>query len=179
MSKTVELLYRTASKAEIVYEEVIRLPPSGRMPGYAVDSVLVSLKLFGQRVSLRGIAVGDNKAFLVNLPNRESFSPDAAYYEGPNSGMRFFEGAPLFAVEVRSEGDYGPSAEREMAAKRAEYFQAETQVIWDVDLLSEDVVRVYRHGDADTPSAVYRRGQNAEAKPTVAGWTMPVDDLFE
>jgi Uma2 family endonuclease len=61
--------------------------------------------------SLRGIAVSDGAGFLVNLPHRQSFSPDAAYYEGPNSGMRFFEGAPLFAAEVRSQNDYGPSAE--------------------------------------------------------------------
>lgn len=26
--------------------------------------------------------------------------------------MRFLEGAPVFAVEVRSENDYGPVAER-------------------------------------------------------------------
>ena len=58
--------------------------------------------------------------------------------------------APVFAVEVRSEGDYGPAAEREMAAKRADYFAAGTKVVWDVDLLSDDVVRVYR---ADSPEA--------------------------
>lgn len=29
--------------------------------------------------------------------------------------MRFLEGAPAFAVEVRSENDYGPAAEREIA----------------------------------------------------------------
>ena len=40
--------------------------------------------------------------------------------------MKFFQGAPVFAVEVRSEGDYGPRAEREMAAKRADYFAAGT-----------------------------------------------------
>jgi len=30
----------------------------------------------------------------------------------PRTGMRFPEGAPIFAVEVRSENDYGPAAER-------------------------------------------------------------------
>jgi len=33
--------------------------------------------------------------------------------------MRFPEGAPVFAVEVRSENDYGPAAERAMAKRRA------------------------------------------------------------
>jgi Uma2 family endonuclease len=92
--------------------------------------------------------------------------------------MKFFEGTPLFAVEVRSEGDYGPKAEKDMAAKRADYFAAGTLVVWDVDLLSEDVVRVYRASDPDNPT-IYRRGQIAEAEPAVPEWTMPVDDLFD
>ena len=67
---------------------------------------------YAKRVG-RGRAVGDNKGtFRVNLPQRhcassKSFSPDAAFYTGPRAGMRFFDGAPVFAVEVRSEHDYG------------------------------------------------------------------------
>ena len=38
--------------------------------------------------------------------------------------MKFVQGAPVFAAEVRSEGDYGEAAERAMAAKRADYFAA-------------------------------------------------------
>jgi Uma2 family endonuclease len=91
--------------------------------------------------------------------------------------MGFFEGAPRFAVEVRSEGDYGRAAERKMAAKRDDYFAAGTLVVWDVDLLSDDVVRVYRATDPDQPT-IYRRGELAEAEPAVPDWRMPVDDLF-
>ena len=91
--------------------------------------------------------------------------------------MRFFDGAPVFAAEVRSEDDYGPAAERAMAAKRADYFAAGTLVVWDVDLLSEAVVRVYRASDPDNPT-IYRRGDLAEAEPAVPGWQMPIDDLF-
>jgi Uma2 family endonuclease len=114
---------------------------------------------------------------VVDLPNRKSFSPDAAFYTGPRSGMRFFEGAPVFAVEVRSEGDYGRKAEADIAAKRADYFAAGTLVVWDVDLLSAEVVRVYRADDPNT-ATVYRRGEHAEAEPAVPGWSMLVDDLF-
>jgi Uma2 family endonuclease len=91
--------------------------------------------------------------------------------------MQFVEGAPLFAVEVRSEGDYGPAAEREMAEKRADYFVAGTLVVWDVDLLSDDVVRVYRADRPHDPT-IYRRGDKADAEPAVPQWTMPVDKLF-
>ena len=61
--------------------------------------------------------------------------------------MRFVEGAPVFAVEIRSENDYGPAAEEKMKAKRADYFACGTQVVWDVDLLSEDVIKSYKPGD--------------------------------
>ncbi|MBI2219316.1 MAG: Uma2 family endonuclease [Candidatus Rokubacteria bacterium] len=115
------------------------------------------------------------KAELVH--HRESFSPDVAFYVGPDPGMRFFEGAPVFAAEVRSEGDYGPVAERAIAEKRRDYFAAGTTVVWDVDLLAVEVVRIYRATSPDTPT-VYRRGEVAEAEPAVPGWRMPVDDLF-
>ena len=65
-----------------------------------------------------------------------------------------------------------------MAAKRADYFAAGTLVVWDVDLLSDGVVRVYRNGDAENPSSLHHRGELADAEPAVPGWTMPVHDLF-
>lgn len=92
--------------------------------------------------------------------------------------MEFGTRAPEFAVEVRSEGDYGPKAEREIVEKRVDYFAAGTKVVWDVDLLSEDVVRVYRAESPDEP-AIYRRGETAEAEPAVPGWKFAVDELFD
>jgi Uma2 family endonuclease len=176
---TIEDLYQVPDngKAEIVNGELVLMSPTGREPGYAGDEIFVSLRQHS-RLTRRGLAVGDNKGFVVNLPNRLSFSPDAALYVGPRSGMRFYEGAPVFAVEVRSEGDYGSAAEETIAAKRADYFAAGTQVVWDVDLLSEEVVRVYRSDSPDKPT-LYRRSEVAEAEPAVPGWRMPVEDLFE
>ena len=175
---TIDDLYSVPEngKAEIVKGELVLMAPTGGDPGYAGDEAFVALREYARRVG-RGRAVGDNKAFRVNLPDRESFSPDAAFYIGPDPGMGFYEGAPIFAVEVRSANDYGPKAERELAEKRRDYFAAGTQVVWDVDLLSEDVVRVYRAADPETPT-IYRRGDLAEAKPALPNWTMPVDDLF-
>ena len=173
---TIEDLYKVEGKAELVNGEIILMSPTGRRPGYAGDEIFSSLREYSKRHKV-GIAVGDNKAFVVNLPHRKSFSPDAAFYVGPDPGMKFFQGAPVFAVEIRSEGDYGPRAERQMAKKRADYFAAGTQVVWDVDLLSDDVVRVYRATDPQS-ATIYHRGDTAEAEPAVPGWTMAVDDLF-
>ena len=50
-------------------------------------------------------------------------------------------------------------------------------MVWDVDLLSEEIVRVYRANDLEH-ATIYRRGEIAEAEPAVPGWAMPVDHLF-
>jgi len=172
---TIEDLYKAEGKAELVNGEIILMSPTGGLPGYASDRILFSLIQYSDQHK-SGYAVGDNKAFVVNLPHRKSFSPDVAFHVGELT-MKFSEGAPVFAVEVRSEGDYGARAERAMAAKRADYFAAGTHVVWDVDLLSDDVVRVYRASDPER-ATIYRRGKTAEAEPAVPGWTMAVDDLF-
>ncbi len=163
-------------KAEIINGEVVPMPPTGFLPGYAAGEIYVSLRDYARRTR-SGYALPDNIGFLVNLPNRQSFSPDAAFYTGIPTGMKFLTGAPIFAVEVRSENDYGPQAEREMADKRRDYFAAGTLVVWDVDLLSDDVVKVYRAADPENP-IIYRRSETAEAEPAVPGWRMLVDELF-
>lgn len=179
---TIEDLYRVKEKAEIVNGEIIRYMATGGMPGYAGDEIYSALRQYAKQYRT-GVAVGDNKGFHVRLPNRTSFSPDTAYYIGPNPGMKFYEGAPVFAVEVRSENDYGLTAEVDMAAKRRDYFAAGTQVVWDVDLLSDEaeaVVRKYTAaGGADTADAIFKRGEIADALPALPGWTMPADDLYE
>lgn len=174
---TIEDLYRTKSKAELVNGGVVLMSPTGDEPNYAAAEIFVSLRSYARKTK-RGRAVTDNAGFRVNLPDRQSFSPDAAFYVGPRAGMKFFEGPPIFAVEVRSEQDYGLNADAELAAKRRDYFASGTQVVWDVDLLGPDIVRVYRSSSPDQPT-IYRRGDLAEAEPAVPGWTMPVNDLFE
>jgi Uma2 family endonuclease len=173
---TIEDLYKVEDKAELVNGEIVEMPPAGDDPSVAAGEVLAALRDYARRTK-QGRAYGNGIGFHVNLPHRESFSPDAAYHVGPCAGMRFLEGAPTFAVEVRSEHEYGPAAEQAMAAKRADYFACGTLVVWDVDLLSEDVIKVYRSSDPDH-ATIYRRGELAEAEPAVPGWRMPVNDLF-
>jgi Uma2 family endonuclease len=173
---TIADLYKVEGKAELVHGEIVHMPPTGDDPGYASGEIFVTLRDYVRRTR-HGRAYGDGVGFHVHLPHRESFSPDAAYHVGSRTGMRFSEGAPIFAVEVRSEHDYGPAAEREMQAKRADYFACGTLVVWDVDLLSPAVIKVYRASAPDNPT-IYRREEIAEAEPAVPGWRMPVDDLF-
>lgn len=172
---TIEDLYRVQGKAELINGKLVQFMPTGGKPGRASSRIWRSLDdyefAFGG-----GHAVNDNVGFIVDLPHRGSFSPDAAWWIGDVT-MKFLDGAPAFATEVRSESDYGEAAEKEMAAKRRDYFDAGTLVVWDVDLIGEDVVRVYRASEPDSP-IIYRRGEIAEAEPAVPGWRFPVDELF-
>ena len=174
---TIEDLYRVPDegKAEIVDGELVIMSPTGFLPNFAAGEIFASLRDYARRTKL-GRVVTDNAGFVVNLPHRKSFSPDAAFFVG-QATMKFVDGPPVFAVELRSEDDYGPAAERKIARRVSDYFDAGTQVVWDVDLLSEDVVRVYRFDNPEKPT-IYRRGQVAGAEPVLPGWAMPVDDLF-
>ena len=112
-----------------------------------------------------GRAYPDNAGFLVQLPNRRSFSPDAAWYVGPSTGMKFLEGAPIFAVEVRSKDGYGKLGEKALAEKRADYFAAGTKVVWDVDTKAESI-NAYSIS-APNQKRTFRRGEMADGEPAL------------
>lgn len=168
-----------SEKAELIHGRIVPLMPTGHRPNVVAGRIFRRLADYADTTG-RGVAYTDNMGFAVPemASGRESFSPDAAYYTGPlpPDPMRFVEGVPDFAAEVRSESDYGPAAETELAAKRADYFAAGTRVVWDVDPDAGEV-RVYRADAPDRP-VVYGRGQDAEAEPAVPGWKLPVDWLM-
>ncbi len=173
---TVADLYKESGKAELVEGRIVRFMPTGFLPNNAASEICMSLRVYAKSKKY-GHALCDGGGYIVDLPNRKSLSPDAAFYTGKPTGMKFVEGAPAFAVEVRSEGDYGPKAEKAIADKRADYFAAGTQLVWDVDMLSSDIIRAYRAKSPDKYE-VFRRGDVANAEPIVPGWTLAVDDLF-
>ncbi len=175
---TLDDLYRVIEngKAELVHGEIVHMSPTGGVPGRAGGDIYSALRDY-ERKTRQGFAFPDNVGFTVNLPHRKSFSPDAAFHPGPLQGGNFLSGAPIFAVEVRSANDYGDVAEKEMAQKRADYFATGTLVVWDVDVLVDEVVRVYRASDPIKPT-VYCRGEQAEAEPALPGFTMAVDDIM-
>ncbi len=173
---TIEDLYAEEGKAEIVNGRIVRFMATGDEPNYASGEIFVSLHSYCKAQGY-GRAVTDNAAFLCDLPHRKSFSPDAAFYTGQPGGMKFFPEVPIFAVEVRSEHDYGATAEREMRDKRDDYFAAGTKIVWDVDLLSDAPIKSYSSDDPNK-AIMFRRGERADAEPAVPGWTFAVDDLF-
>src|SRR5947208_9214491 len=85
---TIEDLYKVEGKAELVTGEIVHMPPAGEDPGMAGGQIFVSLHQYASNTK-RGRALPDGVGFRVNLPHRESFSPDVAYHIGPRAGMRF------------------------------------------------------------------------------------------
>jgi len=172
-------LYQVTGKAELVGGRIVALMPTGRKPHRVAFRIARSLDDHAQQIG-RGEAYCDNIGYSVPLlpSGRQSFSPDASYYDGPflDDDMRFIQGAPNFAAEVRSENDHDATALVDMAAKREDYFAAGTSVVWDVDPVNE-LIHVYRATDPLRPTTL-RRGDSADAEPAVPGWRISVDDIF-
>jgi Uma2 family endonuclease len=176
---TLDDLMKVEGKAELIGGRIVQQMPTGHLPSRIASRIARSLEDHAEAKG-RGVAYTDGIGFAVpELPSgRESFSPDASYYDGPlpSNEMDFVQGPPTFTAEVRSKSDYGNAAELEMADKRADYFLAGTLVVWDVDPLAHCVWK-YQAGSPDQPTR-FVCGDQADAEPAVPGWRMPVDRMF-
>jgi len=172
-------LMKVDGKADLINGEIIQAMPSGNLPGIIAGRIYRKLADYVDDHDL-GLVHHDGTSCLVPelSSGRESFVPDAAFYDQDpaTANMKFVSGAPEFAVEVRSENDYGWSAERQMAAKRADYFEAGTKVVWDVDPIDK-VVRVYTATQPES-AGVFGVGQEASAEAVLPGWKLSVAKLF-
>jgi Uma2 family endonuclease len=176
---TLDDLSRVEGKAKLIGGRIHHFMASGKLPSRVAFRIAMSLEAHSTQIKF-GTAYADGIGYAVpELPSgRESFSPDASLDEGPDDGqpMRFIFRAPLFAAEVRSENDYGLDAERMMEAKREDYFQAGTKVVWDVDPLARTIA-CYRQDDPTNPR-IFRENDIADAEPAVPGWRVKVSDLM-
>ncbi len=176
---TLDDLAKVDGKAELIDGRIVRQMATGHLPNRVASRIFRGLDDHAEATG-QGVAYTDSMGFAVpRLPSgRESFSPDASLHVGPvpANPMGFVRGAPTFAVEVRSESDYGPAAEAAIAAKRADYFLAGTAVVWDVDPIAQSV-RKYR-ADSPEQSFTFTAGSEADAEPAVPGWRILVDRVF-
>ena len=96
------------------------MSPSGELPVSVAGEIFASLRAHARRTGV-GRAYTDNAGFVVDLSNRKSFSPDAAYHLGPDTRGQVPAGCSYFRGGSASEDDYSPTAEREMAASVASH----------------------------------------------------------
>src|SRR5687768_16880680 len=104
----IEDLYKLPDnmKAEIIDGAIVPMSPTGGKPSRVSGLIFASLLAYEQRTGL-GKALPNNAGFLVDLPRRGSFSPDASFCVNKVLNQDFVDGAPIFAAEVRSKHDYG------------------------------------------------------------------------
>ena len=176
---TFDDLMGTEGKAELVNGRIVRMA-TGAVPNRIAKRILFALDPFVVALGV-GEVYTDSMGYAMKPPltsGRQSFSPDVSYYAPPvpTDHAKFIAGAPTFAVEVRSENDFGPAKDRAYEAKRGDYFEAGTLVVWDVDYIAETVTAYT--AAAPLAPAVFRRGDTADAEPAVPGWRVAVDALF-
>ena len=178
---TLSDLFSYEGKAELIAGRVVRFPLMGCAPGLAAGAVIASLHRYCDEKELPGRTYGPCLVFAIPklLNGRESFCPDGSYHDGPLPKNRrgWIEGPPTFAMEVRVLEDYLPEFDPVRAAKRADYFAAGTQVVWDVDPVTETIA-LHRASEPQH-GIVFGHGDTAEAEPGVPGWRLKVDDVFE
>ncbi len=174
---TVEDLYNAPDdgyKYELVHGELKRMPPTGDEPNYSSGRIYRALDDYA--IAHGGRARTEGAGYIVNLLHRRSLSPDASYGRTPpRRSMRFVNDPPIFAAEVRSEHDYGATANREYAEKRDDYFAVGTEVVWDVDPIKRTVTKHVRGQDT---SVTWGEGEEADAEPALPGWRVAVESLF-
>ena len=115
---TLDDLLKIEEKAELIGGRIVYIMPCGDAPNTVAFEIAVRIREYA-KATTRGKAYSDGIGFTLSAPlpsGRLSFSPDAAYFSGsrPVNKMRFVEGIPDLAVEVRSENDYTPAAELEI-----------------------------------------------------------------
>jgi Uma2 family endonuclease len=174
---TLEDLWEFEGPAELINGEIVPVTGTNLGSGDAAFVIRLSLHLHARAYG-GGRAVSESVTFVLQTPRTQALVPDVAWFVGDVANDEVVHGSPGLAVEIRSTGDYGPTAERKMKLKRGLYFAAGTQVVWDVDVLRENLIRVYRADDPDH-ATVYRQGEIADAEPAEPGWRFAVDELFD
>ncbi|MFT3883092.1 MAG: Uma2 family endonuclease [Gemmatales bacterium] len=176
---TIDDLLRYDGKAELIDGKLVKYMAAGIRHSRIATMICVMLLQFEKATKL-GYAFDDNLGYRVAelFSGRESFSPDVSFYVGQLSlkDKGFVEGPPTFAVEIRSPEEYGSAAEKAIAAKRADYFEAGTLVVWDVDPDAKTITS-YRSDAATTPT-VFKVGDTATAEPALSGWKLNVAEVL-
>jgi Uma2 family endonuclease len=173
---TLEDLWEFEDPAELIDGRIVPMTPKDARPGKTANRIQRSLEEY-QYERGGGEPISQSIGFIWEAVGSQYFIPDVFWWTGPVPDVGTLKGAPPFAAEIRSRSDYGPTAERAMTIKRSHYFAAGTQVVWDVDVLRENLIRAYRADDPER-GTVYRRGEVADAEPAVPGWCFEVDELF-
>jgi len=158
---------------ELVNGELVDMGNSGMEHGWIASNLMILLGGFVRSQKL-GIMSDSSTAFAMKTGNKRS--PDVSFVSRERlQGMRrppkgFFQGAPDLAVEVLSPSN----TVEEIHEKIVEYFENGTRLVWVIHP-DEQYVLVYH---SPSPDRLLRLDDSLEGEDVVAGFTLPVAELF-
>ncbi|MFT3788845.1 MAG: Uma2 family endonuclease [Tepidisphaeraceae bacterium] len=161
------------NRHELIRGELVTLPPPHTNHGYYGQNISGPLHAHVRKHKL-GVVFLSETGFLIEEDPDTVRAPDVSFLlaeRWPAGGVEgYFRGAPDFVVEVLSDTD----VVFEVEAKMDGWLNAGTQLAWLVNPRRKTVT-VYRPNLV--PSLV-TQGQTLDAGTVVAGFTLPLDDIF-
>jgi Uma2 family endonuclease len=169
-----QLLERSdLGRCELVRGKLIMMSPAGEEHGWIAMNIGAPLAFYVRQQGLGRVYAGDTGFHTARDPDTVR-APDMAFVRaeraGDKPGHRFFPGAPDLAVEILSPSDRAG----EVLAKVHEWLDAGCRAVWLVDPRTRTVT-VYR---SRTQIAVFGVGQQLSGDDVVAGFQMPVAEIF-
>jgi Uma2 family endonuclease len=175
-------LPRDAWKYELVEGRLIRMHHPTLGHGRIALNLAVELRTHADARQLGYVLI--EPGFVLSPPGAAktiSLAPDVACVDvsrvPPPSNTAFWFStaylAPDLAVEIASPSQYRP----EMSKKARAWLSYGVRLVWMIWPKKKEV-DVWRPGDTTTPSQTLRAGDALDGLNVVAGFTMPVADLF-
>lgn len=170
-----ELLRRPddGGRYELVEGELKTMSPSGLEHGRIAARIAVHLGAHVRQHRLGEIYIAEAGFLLMRGPDTVRV-PDVSYVSGERviETSGFMPGPPDLAVEVISPSDLAS----EVSFKTSQYLRAGTRAVVVVDP-EKRIVYVHRASGADVVTKI---AENIlEVDDVVAGWKMPLAEIFE
>ncbi len=165
-----ELLAMGEGRRELIYGEVIEMPPPGFEHGYIESEIAVHLSIFVKANGLGVVCTGEAGFLLATDPDLVR-APDVAFVrrERVVRTPKYYPGAPDLAVEVVSPGD----SYSYVSKKVAMWLAHGTEEVWVVDPRRE-TVQVFRKGTEVTLD----KGDEIDGGDLLPGFRLPLEKIF-
>lgn len=159
---------------ELVRGELFTMPPPKPEHGYIANNINIPLGSHVKKNKL-GYTFAAETGFLLETDPDTVRAPDVCFIERSRfpegrPGGDYVRGAPEFLVEVLAPSDTTYGAEEKIEA----WIKGGAKLVWLVNP-KRKTVTVYRPGK---PPALFVEGQALDASDVVAGFTLPVDEIF-
>jgi Uma2 family endonuclease len=161
------------NRHELIRGELVTMPPPHTNHGYYASNIHIPLGAHVKRAKLGAVFASETGFMIEEAPDTVR-APDVSFIRAdrwPAGGVEgYFIGAPDFVVEVLSESDTVFDIEEKIDA----WIAAGARLAWLINP-KRKTVTIYRPGRVPE---LFTQGQLLDASDVVAGFTLPLDDIF-